>query len=110
MSKWKVHAVKEWPVPRYLKDVQAFLVFANFYQRFIEGFNKVCKPLTDLLSKDGKWHWTTACDKACEKLKELFTSEPALSHFHPSCRKVLETGASDFAKGAVSSAKNAIGT
>jgi RNase H-like domain found in reverse transcriptase/Reverse transcriptase (RNA-dependent DNA polymerase)/Integrase zinc binding domain/Chromo (CHRromatin Organisation MOdifier) domain/Integrase core domain len=101
MSKGKVNAVQEWPVPRNVKDVQAFLGFANFYRRFIEGFSRVCKPLTDLLRKDGKWFWSAACDKAFQKLKELFTSEPVLSHFHPSRRTVVETDASDFAKGAV---------
>lgn len=101
MSKSKVNAVQEWPVPRNVKDVQAFLGFANFYRRFIEGFSKVCKPLTDLLRKEGKWFWTAACEQAFHQLKELFTSEPVLSHFHPTRRTVVETDASDFAKGAV---------
>ena len=101
MSKEKVQAVQEWPVPRNVKDVQAFLGFANFYRRFIEGFSKVCKPLTDLLRKEGKWYWTAACEEAFKRLKELFTSEPVLRHFHPSRRTVVETDASDFAKGAV---------
>ncbi|KAH8144329.1 uncharacterized protein LAJ45_11691 [Morchella importuna] len=48
MSEDKVEAVQEWPVPRNIKGVQGFLGFANFYRRFIEGFSKVCKPLTDL--------------------------------------------------------------
>jgi hypothetical protein len=34
-----------------VKAVQSFLGFANFYRRFIEGFSKVCKPLTDLTKK-----------------------------------------------------------
>ena len=101
MSKEKVQAVQEWPVPRNVKDVQAFLGFANFYRRFIEGFSKVCKPLTDLLRKEGKWYWTAACEEAFKRLKELFTSEPVIRHFHPSHRTVVETDASDFAKGAV---------
>jgi hypothetical protein len=101
MSKEKVQAVQVWPVPRNVKDVQAFLGFANFYRRFIEGFSKMCKSLTDLLRKDGKWYWTTTCDTALEYLKELFTSEPVLCHFHPSSCTVVETDASDFAKGAV---------
>ena len=48
MSTAKEESVKNWPVPRNVKDVQAFLGFANFYRRFIEGFSKICKPLTDL--------------------------------------------------------------
>ena len=51
MSTAKVESIKSWPVPRNVKDVQAFLGFANFYRRFIEGFSKVCKPLTDLIQK-----------------------------------------------------------
>jgi hypothetical protein len=47
----KVEAVKNWPVPRNDKDVQAFLGFANFYRRFTQGFSKVCKPHTDLTRK-----------------------------------------------------------
>ena len=61
----------------------------------------MCKPLTDLLRKEGKWYWTAACEEAFKRLKELFTSEPVLRHFHPSRRTVVETDASDFAKGAV---------
>ncbi|KAH0607133.1 uncharacterized protein H6S33_003121 [Morchella sextelata] len=101
MSEDKVEAVKEWPVPENIKAVQAFLGFANFYRRFIEGFSKVCKPLTDLLQKDKKWYWTAAHEQAFEELKRLFTSAPILLHFDPSRRTVVETDASDFAKGAV---------
>ena len=35
MDDKKVKAIKEWPEPKNLKEVQAFLGFANFYQRFI---------------------------------------------------------------------------
>jgi hypothetical protein len=37
MTSGKVEAVKSWPEPRNVKDVQAFLGFANFYRRFIQG-------------------------------------------------------------------------
>ena len=39
MDKEKVKAIKEWPEPKNLKEVQAFLGFANFYQRFIQGYS-----------------------------------------------------------------------
>ena len=35
INKEKVKAIKKWPEPKNLKEVQAFLGFANFYQRFI---------------------------------------------------------------------------
>jgi hypothetical protein len=51
MTSDKVEEVKSWPVLRNVKDIQAFLGFVNFYRRFIQGFSKVCKPLTDLTHK-----------------------------------------------------------
>jgi hypothetical protein len=56
MTSDKVEAVKSWPVPRNVKDVQAFLGFANIYRRLIQGFSKVCKPLTDLTRKEMPLH------------------------------------------------------
>ena len=38
MDPAKVAGVVEWPTPSTKKEVQSFLGFTNFYQRFIEGF------------------------------------------------------------------------
>ena len=35
MANYKVKTIQEWPKPRKVKDIQSFLRFANFYQRFI---------------------------------------------------------------------------
>ena len=35
----KVQLVKEWPTPKNIRDVQAFLGIINYYQKFIEGFS-----------------------------------------------------------------------
>lgn len=51
--------------------------------------------------KPRKWFWTTTCDRAFEELKELFTCELVLVHFHSSHHTVVETDVSHFAKGAV---------
>ena len=48
MSPKKVQAVKEWPVPKKVKQVQEFLGFANFYRRFIDNFADIARPLTEL--------------------------------------------------------------
>jgi len=51
MDKEKLSGVLEWPVLAKVKQVQAFLGFANFYHRFIENFAKMSKPLSDLTKK-----------------------------------------------------------
>ena len=48
MSTEKVQVVKDWPIPKTVKNIQEFLRFANFHRRFIENFAKVTQPLTEL--------------------------------------------------------------
>ena len=49
----KIEIVKQWPVSHFVRDIQAFSGFANFYQRFIQGFNWIAVPLTSLLKTSG---------------------------------------------------------
>ena len=52
MNQEKVKTVTEWPEPKNLKEVQAFLGFANFYQRFIQDYLKEVTFLTKLTKKE----------------------------------------------------------
>ena len=81
--------------------MQTFMGFANFYHRFIKGFSKIAKPLTDLTKKGIKWTWTPSCQVAFDKLKEMFTTGPILTHFDDTRPTKLETDTSHFALGAV---------
>jgi len=39
MEQNKIKAVKEWKVPIKIKEVESFLGFVNFYQKFIQNFS-----------------------------------------------------------------------
>ena len=52
MDPTKVLVVREWEALLNLKDVQAFLVFANLYRRFILAYSKIVALLTALTKKD----------------------------------------------------------
>ena len=45
----KLKEVKNWLKPKSVCDIQVSLGFANFYQRFIQDFNKIIRLLTLLL-------------------------------------------------------------
>ena len=48
MEDEQIKAVKNWPKPMSIKDIQVFIRFANFYQRFIWDFNRIASPLTSI--------------------------------------------------------------
>ena len=49
MEDEKIEAVRNWPEPKSVRDIQVFLGFANFYWCFIKGFNKIAGPLKLML-------------------------------------------------------------
>ena len=105
MSERKVEAVKNWEIPKSVKDIQRFLGFANFYRRFIKGFSGIGRPITNLLRKDTNFEWKKEATTAFNELKETFTSAPILTHFNPELEVIIETDASNFALGCVLSQK-----
>ena len=70
MEEEKVKEVLEWPIPKYVKEVQKFLGLANYYHQFIEGFASVVRPLHDMVKKNKKWDWTERQEKMFRKLKD----------------------------------------
>ncbi|SJL17387.1 uncharacterized protein ARMOST_20937 [Armillaria ostoyae] len=51
MDPVKVAGITEWPTPLKKKELQLFLGFTNFYQKFIKNYSKIVCPLT-LMSLD----------------------------------------------------------
>ena len=49
MKNERIKTIKNWPEPKSVRDIQVFIGFANFYQRFIRGFSKIATPLTSIL-------------------------------------------------------------
>ena len=95
MDPEKVKAIIECPEPKNLKEVQAFLGFANFYQKFIQGYLKVVTPLITLIKKEQPFNWGKEQQDAFYELKKKFILAPILASFDPEKKIILETDASD---------------
>ncbi|KAJ3551706.1 hypothetical protein NM688_g4551 [Phlebia brevispora] len=106
IDKRKVAGVLEWPVLAKVKQVQAFLGFANFYRRFIQDFAKIAKPLTTFTKKDQPWVWSEEQQNAFKALKKAFTSALILHIPDDVNSFYLAIDASDFAIGATLSQKD----
>jgi hypothetical protein len=97
----KVAGIANWPTPESKKDVQQFLGFTNFYQRFIKGFSDNAQPLFDLTGKGRSWVWTKSEGTPFQAIKDAVTSEPVLILPDESRPYRLEVDSSNFASGAV---------
>lgn len=97
----KVQAIREWPTPKTIKEVQAFLGFANFYRRFICDYSKIAVPLTKLTRKNQPFQWNQLTQEAFEEIRSRFLKAPLL--IYPNFEKpfIVETDASDTATGAI---------
>jgi hypothetical protein len=75
----KVKSVLSWNTPQNVSDIQSFLGLAGYYRRFIEGFSKIAKPMTDLLEKGKTFEWTPRHEASFQELKKRLTTTPVLT-------------------------------
>ncbi len=102
MDEGKVTAIRDWPIPTSIKELQRFLGFTNFYRRFIQNYSSIASPLTNLLKlKPKSLSWTQSATEAFDTLKEAFVSAPILVHPDPDKAFVVEVDASTTGVGAV---------
>ncbi|GJP49230.1 hypothetical protein CLOM_g8470, partial [Closterium sp. NIES-68] len=87
--------------PENVKELQQFLGFANYYNRFVPQYAKLAAPLTNLLKKNTPDKWEPKHQEAMEQLKQALTSAPVLILPDPERDYVIEADASDEAMGAV---------
>src|SRR5512141_2002235 len=84
----KVEAVLAWNPPKNVSEIRSFLGLAGYYRRFIEGFSKLARPMTELLKKEKKFQWSAACEDSFQEMKKRLTTAPVLTL--PDIRKDFE--------------------
>ncbi|GJY55051.1 putative reverse transcriptase domain-containing protein [Tanacetum coccineum] len=75
----KIEAVKNWASPTTRIEVRQFLGLSVYYRRFIEGFSKIAKPLTELTQKNKKCIWGENQESAFQLLKQKLCEAPILA-------------------------------
>ena len=97
----KVIAIQNFPTPRKIKDLRAFLGLCNFYRKFQSHYAELVQQLTHLLRKNNKWQWGEAEEKVFKLIKEKFLEEIVLCHPDFSKTFILQTDCSDLGLGGV---------
>ncbi len=91
MNLRKVQAVVEWSTSTNLTQMQFFVNFCNFYQRFIKNFSKIVHSLIQLTQKEMIFEWNQACQMIFDHMKKWMTEVSILHHFDQNRKTVLET-------------------
>ncbi|CAB4019266.1 Hypothetical predicted protein, partial [Paramuricea clavata] len=95
-SQQKVHAVINAPRPENVSQVRSFVGLINYYHNFLPNLSTLLQPLNQLLEKERRWKWTSECEQAFLKAKELISSEEVLAHYDPQRPIKLECDASPY--------------
>ena len=97
----KIAAIKEWPHPTSVTEIQIFLGLAGYYRKFVQGFASVSKPLTRLTGKGIAYEWSIETNEAFKRLKEALTTAPILALPKPNQPYTVYTDASHVGLGCV---------
>ena len=97
----KPQAVRDWNLPKTVKQLQAFLGFINFYQKFIRGAMEKGLPLTELTKKNQKWKWENKHQRAFDELKKELLRAPLLRYFDPNKKLIIKSDAFDHTTAAI---------
>ena len=89
----KLQAIQEWPTPKCLREVRAFIGLASYYRQFVKDFAKTAEPLTALRSDSAQ--------QAFDSIKKSLLETPVLAFPYANRPCILDTDASDVAVGAV---------
>ncbi|PIO72744.1 integrase core domain protein [Teladorsagia circumcincta] len=106
----KTEVIKKMPPPKDIGQLRSFLGLLNYYGAFVEEMRKLRAPLEQLLKKDVPFRWSTDCQQAFDRAKEVLSSDLLLTHYDPSKEIVVAADASEYGIGAVISHRFSDGT
>ena len=97
----KIKAVKDWPIPKNVKQVRSFVGLCSYYRKFVPKFASIAKPLHKLTELNTKFIWDEKCQKSFDTLKQALISSPILAFPTEEGRFIIDADASLAGMGSV---------
>ena len=97
----KLEVIQKLPAPAEITQLRAFLGAINWYGKFIPKLKEMRGPLDELLQDGVEYKWTEARATAFNRLKEVLTSDLALTHYDPAKKIIVAADASSYGWGGV---------
>ncbi len=90
MNSRKMQAVVDWSTLNNLTQMQFFIDFCNFYQRFIKSFLKIVHSMIWLTQKKIIFEWNEVCQIIFNHMKRHMIKTSILRHFDQTRKTILE--------------------
>ncbi|GFV39598.1 retrovirus-related Pol polyprotein from transposon 17.6 [Trichonephila clavipes] len=100
-SPTKTLAVRKFPEPTTIKQVQNFLGLTGYFRKYIKDYSKIAKPLSDLTRKENLFVSDSNKKEAVEKLKKIMSEGPILHLYKYGRKTELHTDACKQGYGAI---------
>jgi len=94
----KVACIRNWPFPKSITELRAYLGLRSYYRTFCKGFASIAEPLNECLRKGVPVTWTLERQAAFDKLKDTLTNASVLAvpRDDLECPFLVDTDASAF--------------
>ena len=92
----KIEVIRDWPLPRTVRELRSFIGLAAYYKRFVRGFANIAAPLYGLLTEEGQKNFPNLPEDAVaafHKLKGALIEAPVLAYPDFGREFLLETDA-----------------
>lgn len=93
-SEHKTSAIRDFPTPTTIRQVQSFLGLTGYFRKFIAGYSVIARPLTNLLKTEIKLRFDMCEKDFFERLKFMLINKPALNLYRVRAENELHTDAS----------------
>ncbi|GFV04336.1 retrovirus-related Pol polyprotein from transposon 17.6 [Trichonephila clavipes] len=100
-SPTKTLAVRKFPEPTTIKQVQSFLGLTGYFRKYIKDYSKIAKPLSDLTRKENLFVFRIQQKEAFEKLQKIMSEGPILHLYKYGRKTELHTDACKQGYGAI---------
>jgi len=106
-SSEKIDAIRSYPTPMSVKQLQRIIGMINYYHRFIPHVSEKLEPLYRVIAHYSnkkvkeKFIWTDECEIAFQQVKDDISNATLLAHPQREAPLTLTTDASNVAVGAV---------
>ncbi len=100
-SESKIEAIKEYPVPKSIKDIKKFLGLAGFYWKLLANFSQLVAVFSVMQCENVTFYWNSDCQKSFNKVISLLCSSPIVAMPNPELPYIVKVDSSKFGVGCI---------